>query len=177
MSQLLINMTIVYIYLCNGVYIYLGYLYNMRKEQTAITNCRLVILKTLAYIMIYINFMSVFVLYFTASSSVTTGFCKFYYYFQKQVLYELFSFFDNFSHKIFFFTPNYNFPHSYCGRFLLRWEESLYKLKHWQNISIAILFRFINCFVYFDEIFFRCSNYILISWIFVTFWHNLKAIF
>lgn len=91
------------IYTC--VYIYLGYLYNMKKEQTVITNCRLVILKTLAYIMIYINFMSVFVLYFTASSSVTTGFCKFYYYFQKQVLYELFSFFDNFSHKKKTFSP------------------------------------------------------------------------
>ena len=102
----------------------LGYLHNMRKEQTAITNSRLVIviLNFLAYIMIFINFMSAFVLYFTASSSVTTGFCKFYYYFQKQVLYELFSFLDNFSPKKKkpIFTPNYNFPHSYCGRFLVR---------------------------------------------------------
>lgn len=49
--------------------------------------------------------MSAFVLYFTASSSVTTGFCKFYYYFQKQVLYEFFSFLDNFSQKNPPFSP------------------------------------------------------------------------
>jgi hypothetical protein len=57
----------------------------MRKEQTTITNCSYI--KNFSLYHDIINFMSAFVLYFTASSSVTTGFCKFYYYFQKQVLY------------------------------------------------------------------------------------------